>query len=164
MQSFLRVLQEDNQKTITKVSRTSIRSFTGDMLTKQSKVETFQTYFSTSIIYQNDSLSIIRCFSPYLVLSQGYPGDAMVKNLPASAGDSGDTSPNPESERLLWKRKWQPTPGFFPGESYGQRSRWATVQGVAKLGCMSSHAAVPSFFQYLLFCVLSLPLPPIPVS
>ena len=24
--------------------------------------------------------------------------------------------------RILWSRKWQPTPGFFPGESHGQRS------------------------------------------
>ena len=23
---------------------------------------------------------------------------------------------------LCWRRKWQPTPGFMPGESLGQRS------------------------------------------
>ena len=23
---------------------------------------------------------------------------------------------------LIWRRKWQPTPGFLPGESHGQRS------------------------------------------
>ena len=28
---------------------------------------------------------------------------------------------------MHWRRKWQPTPVFFPGESYGQRSLWATV-------------------------------------
>ena len=27
---------------------------------------------------------------------------------------------------------WQPTPVFFPGESDGQRSLWATVHMVAK--------------------------------
>ena len=112
-----------------KVSRTSIRSFTVDMFTKHSKVETCQTYFSTSIMYYNDSLSIIRYLSTYIVLSWGFPGGAMVKNLPASAGDSGDTSLNPESGRFLWRRKWQPTPVFLPGEPYGQRSQWATVQG-----------------------------------
>ena len=123
-----------------KVSRTSIRSFTVDMFTKHSKVETCQTtyfstlayvltYFSTSIMYYNDSLSIIRYLSTYIVLSRGFPGGAMVKNLPASAGDSGDTSLNPESGRFLWRRKWQPTPVFLPGEPYGQRSQWATVQG-----------------------------------
>ena len=24
--------------------------------------------------------------------------------------------------KILWKRKWQPTPGFWPGEFQGQRS------------------------------------------
>ena len=31
-----------------------------------------------------------------------------------------------------WRRKWQPTPVFLPGKSYGQRSQWATVHGVSK--------------------------------
>ena len=33
-----------------------------------------------------------------------------------------------------WRRKWQPTPVFLPGESHGQRSRQATVHGVARVG------------------------------
>jgi len=24
--------------------------------------------------------------------------------------------------KILWSRKWQPTPEFLPGESHGQRS------------------------------------------
>ena len=31
-----------------------------------------------------------------------------------------------------WRRKWQPTPVFLPGESHGQRSWWASVLRVAK--------------------------------
>ena len=31
-----------------------------------------------------------------------------------------------------WRRKWQPTPVFLPGESYGQRNLVATVPGIAK--------------------------------
>ena len=23
---------------------------------------------------------------------------------------------------IFWRKKWQPSPGFFPGESHGQRS------------------------------------------
>ena len=33
---------------------------------------------------------------------------------------------------LLWRRKWQSTPVFLPGESQKQRSLWATVHGVAQ--------------------------------
>ena len=31
-----------------------------------------------------------------------------------------------------WKRKWQPTPVFLPGESQGQGSWWAAISGVAQ--------------------------------
>ena len=44
----------------------------------------------------------------------------MVKNPPASAGDSRD--PDPCVGKIPWRRKWQPTPIFLPRESHGQRS------------------------------------------
>ena len=31
-----------------------------------------------------------------------------------------------------WRRKWQPTPVFLPGESQGQRAWWAAVYGVTQ--------------------------------
>ena len=34
--------------------------------------------------------------------------------------------------RFPWRRKWQLTPVFLPGESHGQRAWWATVLGVTK--------------------------------
>ena len=46
----------------------------------------------------------------------------VVKNLPANAGDIRDVSSIPGSGRSPWKREWQPTPVFLPGESHGQRS------------------------------------------
>ena len=33
---------------------------------------------------------------------------------------------------MHWRRKWQPTPVFLPGESQGQQSLWAAVYGVAQ--------------------------------
>ena len=41
------------------------------------------------------------------------------KNPPANAGDMGSI---PGSGTIPWRRAWQPTPVFLPGESYGQRS------------------------------------------
>ena len=43
------------------------------------------------------------------------------KNLPASAGDKRHSF-DPWVKNIPWKRKWQPTPVFLPGESHGQRS------------------------------------------
>ena len=49
----------------------------------------------------------------------------VVKNLPATAGDVRDKRRefNPWIGKIPpWRRKWQPTPVFLPGESHGQRS------------------------------------------
>ena len=41
----------------------------------------------------------------------------MVKNPPANANDMGSI---PGSERLPWRRKWQPAPAFLPGKCHGK--------------------------------------------
>ena len=43
------------------------------------------------------------------------------QNPPANARDIRDTGSIPGSRRP-WRRAWQPTPVFLPGESHGQRS------------------------------------------
>ena len=45
----------------------------------------------------------------------------VVKNSPANAGFIRDRF-NPWVGKIAWRRKWQPTPVFFPGEFHGQRS------------------------------------------
>ena len=45
----------------------------------------------------------------------------VVKNPLADAGDRRYRS-NPWVGKILWRRVWQPTPVFLPGESHGQRS------------------------------------------
>ena len=50
---------------------------------------------------------------------------------------------------MHWKRKWQPTPLFLPGESQGQGAWWAAVYGVAQswtqLKGLSNHWKVGKF-------------------
>jgi len=43
-----------------------------------------------------------------------------VTNPPANAGVLGET--DPWLGKIPWRRAWQPTPVFSPGESHGQRS------------------------------------------
>ena len=47
----------------------------------------------------------------------------VVKNLPANAGDARDLGLIPgfdlQVRKIPWRRKWQPTPAFLPGESRG---------------------------------------------
>ena len=42
----------------------------------------------------------------------------VVKNLPAGAGDLRDANLTPGLGRFPWRRAWQPTPVFLPGESH----------------------------------------------
>ena len=50
---------------------------------------------------------------------------------------------DPWDEKIPWRRKWQPTPVFLPGNPMGRRACWATVHGVAKsrtqAGRLSAH-------------------------
>ena len=57
-----------------------------------------------------------REFHTWLVLNPGPPQVVLVvKNGPANASD-------PWVRRIPWRRAWQPTPVFLPGESHGPRS------------------------------------------
>ena len=48
----------------------------------------------------------------------GFPGGSAGKESACNAEDLGSI---PRSEKIPWRREWQPTPVFLPGESYGQR-------------------------------------------
>ena len=58
----------------------------------------------------------------WYILDRGFPAGSMVKNPPAKTGDTGDSSFDPWVGKIPWRREWQPTPVFLPGESHGQRS------------------------------------------
>ena len=56
------------------------------------------------------------CFEDYTMIKAS-PGGSVVKNLPVNAGATEDGG-----QEDTWRRQWQSTPGFLPGESHGQRS------------------------------------------
>ena len=59
------------------------------------------------------------------IVSRGFPGGTVVKNLPA----------NPWVRKIPWSRKWQPTSVFMPGKFHGQRS----LVGYSPWGCRVGH-------------------------
>ena len=59
------------------------------------------------------------------MVKMGFPGGSVSKESACSAGGL----PDPKVRKIPWRRKWQHTLIFLPGESHGQR---ATVHGVAK--------------------------------
>ena len=46
----------------------------------------------------------------------------VVKNLPPNARRCKRCGFDPWVGKIPWRREWQPTPVFSPGESHGQRS------------------------------------------
>ena len=46
----------------------------------------------------------------------------VVKSLPANAGDVKRLRFDLWVGKIPWRRAWQPTPVFLPGEAHGQRS------------------------------------------
>ena len=58
----------------------------------------------------------------------------MVKNLPANAGDMDLMMIKSMIRKIPWRRAWQPTPVFLPGESCVQRS----LAGYSPQGCKES--------------------------
>ena len=60
---------------------------------------------------------------------------------------------------MHWRRKWQPTPVFLPGESQGRGSLWAAVYGVTqsrtRLTWLSSSSSSSVVEQFLPPCLFS---------
>ena len=88
-----------------------------------------------------------------------------VKNLPA-----GDLGSIPRLGKVSWRRAWQPTPVFLPGESHGQRSLvgyspWGrkesdTTERLTFSACqlhafidLKSNCLLPMYLPLITFCV-----------
>ena len=65
-------------------------------------------------------------FEVYPKFTWGFLGGAVVKNMPANAGEPRDAGSKKKKEMQVqslgpWRRKWQTTPVLLPGKFRGQR-------------------------------------------
>ena len=68
-------------------------------------------------------------FSPCIYVKMGFPGGSVAKNLSACRNHRRLMF-CPWVRKLPWRRAWQLTPVFLPGESHRQRAWQVTVNGV----------------------------------
>ena len=61
----------------------------------------------------------------------GFPGGTSGKDLTCQCRRHKRCRFDPWVGKIPWRRAWQPTPGFLPGESHGQRS----LAGYSPQGC-----------------------------
>ena len=68
---------------------------------------------------------------------------------------------DPWVRKIPWRRAWQPTPVFLPGESMNRRAWQATVHGVSKscipLNRLNTHTHTHLFLNKCLFIYLAAP-------
>ena len=96
--------------------------------------------------------------------ASGFPGGVSDKALACQRRRCKRRWFDPWVGRILWKRAWQHTPVFLPGESCGQRSLADVVRGVTqswmRLKLLSMHAQA---FTWALLCLRRLsPAPALP--
>ena len=60
----------------------------------------------------------------------GFPPGSGVKNLLAVQESGRSHGFDPWVGKIPWRRNWQPTPVFLPGESHGQRSLMGYIQSM----------------------------------
>ena len=63
----------------------------------------------------------------------GFPDVSVVKE---SACQCRRWRFDPRDGKISWRKKWQPTPEFLPGESHGQRN----LLGYSPQGCKVRHS------------------------
>ena len=105
-------------------------------------------------------LSVMRCFSWLLYLNLespdipfcpsrpsywGFPGGASGKESTCQCRRHKSLGFDPWIERIPWRREWQPTPVFSPGESHGQRS----LEGYSPQGHKESDTTERLHFHFL---------------
>ena len=61
-----------------------------------------------------------------------FPGGSVIKNLPCQCKRCRRHGFDPCVGKILWRRKWQPTPVSCPGNPMDRGAWWAIVHGVAK--------------------------------
>jgi len=79
----------------------------------------------------NTTSQLLSFLSPILIM-RGFPGGAVVKNLPANAGDPRNAGLIPGSGRSPGEGNGNPLQYSYLENSMDREAWWATVHGVAK--------------------------------
>ena len=132
----------------------------------QESIKSFQSkytilYFSITILAFLVAQSLKRLPAMW-EWSEDLPNPGIEPGSPVLQADALPSEPIPGSGWFAWKRKWQPTPVFLPGEVipwtvHGINSWWATVHGVTQSLITILVSFAPYILQHLVFFKPNLP-------
>ena len=89
---------------------------------------TISLSISKDLSWMTRDLVLMASLEEYYMVPLGFPGDSDGKESACNAGDPGSI---PGSGKIPWRREWQPTLVFLPGELHGERS----LAGYSPWGC-----------------------------
>ena len=92
-----------------------------------------------------------------ILISGGFLGGASGKEPTCQCRRCKRHGFNPWVRKIPWRRKWQPTPVFLPGESHGQRS----LAGYSPWGCKESDMTLPLSIYWFPYWLHQCTFPPI---
>ena len=84
------------------------------------EIATHSSILAWRILWTEQSMESQRVRHDWMSLAH-FPGGSVGKASACNAGDSGKRGFNPWVRKICWRRKWQPTQIFLPGESHGWR-------------------------------------------
>ena len=93
-----------------------------------------KSLLALTLVFHSEFISADLC--AYQDHTVGFPSSSDGK---ASACNAGDPGSLPGSGRFPWRRKWQPTPVFLPGEFHGQRSLVRCSPWGRRVGTSNTH-------------------------
>ena len=96
----------------------------------------YQGTLKSLLQHHSSKASIPRC-SAFFIVQLSHGSDSK-----GSAYNERDPGSIPGSEKTHWRRTWQPTPVFLPGESHGQRSLAACSPWGALEKEIATHSSV----------------------
>ena len=71
---------------------------------------------------ESDTTERVHFHFHFQTMKRGFPGGASGKESACQCKRHKRCGFNPWVRKIPWRKKWQPTPVFLPGESHGQRS------------------------------------------
>ena len=103
---------------------------------------------SVSSYGQRQAMTLMEDYLAPWACSVSFPGGSVGKESACNAGDAGRRWFDPWVGKIPWRRAWQPTPAFLPGESHGQRSLELQSIGSQKirLDWVTEHAYMPVLY------------------
>ena len=116
------------------------------------RVFIFSVYIPRSEVLDN-VVTILILFGISVTFSMGFSGGASGKEPACQCRRHKRCRFNPCVGKIPWRKAWQPTPVFLPGESHWRGAWWATVPRATKRTQLTMHTCILFSIVFVPNCI-----------